>query len=223
MAAPAPARVYLVGGHRLTDEARVRAASLWAGAEHVVVTGPAAAFWHGMLDRVPAVVEVTLPRRTHRVARPGIALRRRDLAPGDQVGLRGMRVADAPFAALETAVALPDGSAFLDRALQKHVGFPAVYRTFCRNMGRHGSSAAGQLVTAAADRADSAAERLLVSRLRAAGNSGWVLGHPFGPYRIDRAFPGLMVAVEVDGWAWHVDSDRFRNDRRKGNAITRAG
>jgi very-short-patch-repair endonuclease len=27
----------------------------------------------------------------------------------------------------------------------------------------------------------------------------------------------------VDGWAWHVDVDRFRTDRRKGNAPTRAG
>jgi very-short-patch-repair endonuclease len=50
-----------------------------------------------------------------------------------------------------------------------------------------------------------------------------VLGHPLGPYRIDVAFPAARLAVEVDGWAWHVDVARFRNDRRKGNAITRAG
>jgi len=31
------------------------------------------------------------------------------------------------------------------------------------------------------------------------------------------------VAIEVDGWAWHVDPVRFRADRRKGNLITRAG
>ena len=76
---------------------------------------------------------------------------------------------------------------------------------------------------AAADRADSAAERLLVRLLREAGIGGWVLGHPLGPYRIDLAFPAARVAVEVDGWAWHVDPERFRNDRRKGNFITRSG
>jgi hypothetical protein len=27
----------------------------------------------------------------------------------------------------------------------------------------------------------------------------------------------------VDGWAWHVDPERFRNDRRKGNYITCCG
>jgi hypothetical protein len=35
--------------------------------------------------------------------------------------------------------------------------------------------------------------------------------------------PASRLAVEVDGWAWHVDAARFRADRRKGNAVTRAG
>jgi very-short-patch-repair endonuclease len=134
-----------------------------------------------------------------------------------------LRVAAKPFAALETAVALPDGSTFLDRALQKHVPFAEVYRAYCRNMGRPGSSAAGRLLVAAADRADSAAERLLVRLLREAGIGGWVLGHRLGPYLIDLAFPAQRVAIEVDGWAYHVDPERFRNDRRKGNFITRRG
>jgi very-short-patch-repair endonuclease len=90
-------------------------------------------------------------------------------------------------------------------------------------MNRHGSSEAGRLLIAAADRADSAAERLLVRILRDAGVTGWVLGHPFGPWRIDLAFPAKKVAVEVDGWAWHVDAERFRADRRKQNALVKAG
>jgi very-short-patch-repair endonuclease len=48
-------------------------------------------------------------------------------------------------------------------------------------------------------------------------------GYPFGRYRIDLAFPAARMAIEVDGWAWHVDAERFRADRRKGNAIIRAG
>lgn len=59
--------------------------------------------------------------------------------------------------------------------------------------------------------------------LRDAGITGWVLGQPFGPWRIDVAFPRQKVAVEVDGWAWHVDAERFRNDRRKQNALVRSG
>lgn len=214
--------VYLVGGHRLTDEARVRAAWLWAG-DSAVVSGPAAAFWHGMLDRAPQEVELTVPGRCRPRTPDGVRVRRRDLATTDLVGTRDLWLTAAPLTALETAVALPEGSTFLDRTLQRHVRFPTLYRAYCRNMGRHGSSAAGRLLVAAADRADSAAERLLVRLLRQAGITGWVLGHPFGPWRVDLAFPERKVAVEVDGWAWHVDPERFRTDRRKQNALVREG
>ena len=195
--------VYLLAGHRLTDEARVRAAWLWAG-EKAVVSGPAAAYWHGMLNRAPRPVEITVPRARSPRCPAGVRVRRRDLAAADVVGQRDLWLTAAPLTALETAVALADGSVFLDRAL-------------------HGSSAAGRLLVAAADRAESTAERLLVAILRGAGIGGWVLGHPFGPWRIDLAFPEQKVAVEVDGWAWHVDADRFRADRRKQNALVRAG
>jgi very-short-patch-repair endonuclease len=214
--------IYLVGGHRLTAEARVRAAWLWAG-EEAAVSGAAAAYWHGMLDRAPSEVELTVPGRCKPRARPGIRVRRRDLLPADIVTARDLRLTAPPLTALETASTLADGSTFLDRALQRHVRFPAVHRAYCRNMGHHGSSAAARLLVAAADRADSAAERLLVRLLREHRITGWVLGHPFGPWRIDLAFPAQRVAVEVDGWAWHVDAQRFRSDRRKQNALVRAG
>jgi very-short-patch-repair endonuclease len=214
--------IYLVGGHRRTPEARIRAAWLWAGPDSII-TGPAAAYWHHILDHAPAIIDLTVPAHTKPRPQPGIHLTRRDLYASDITELPDLRVAAPPFAALETAVALPDGSTFLDRALQQHVRFPAVYRSFCRNMGRTGSSTAGRLLIAAADRADSAAERLLVRLLREAGIDGWVLGHPLGPYKIDLAFPEQRVAIEVDGWAWHIDPERFRNDRRKGNYITRSG
>jgi hypothetical protein len=104
--------VYLVSGHRGTDEVWVRAAWLWAGGEPAAVTGPAAAYWHGMLDRAPAVVEITVPRATHRRSPFGIVVRRRDLKRADLVRHRDVWVAGRAFAALETAMALPDGSAF---------------------------------------------------------------------------------------------------------------
>lgn len=214
--------VYLVGGHRHDDAAEVRAVSLWAG-ERATVSGPAAAFWHDMLPRLPDVVDVTVPAGAKPRPQPGIRVRRRDLHWQDRVTLHGMWVSDAPLAALETAVTLPNGSTFLDRALQKHVRFPALYRAYCRGIGRSGWSRAGELITASADRAESAAERLLVKVLREARIDGWALGHPFERFTIDLAFPTARVAIEVDGWAWHVDVERFRADRRKGNAITRAG
>jgi very-short-patch-repair endonuclease len=227
----APA-VYLVGGHRRTDEARLRAAALWVAALWVaalwaepdgVVCGPAAAYWHRMLERTPAVVDLTVPAHHKPEPLPGVRIRRRDLAAEDVLWRSGVPVAAKPLAVLETAVALPDGSTFLDRALQRHVSFAAVYRAYCRHLGRPGSAQAGRLLVAAADRAASAAERLLVRLLREAGIGGWVLGYPLGPYTIDLAFPARRVAIEVDGWAYHVDPERFGNDRRKGNYVTRCG
>lgn len=214
--------VYLVDGHRLTDEARVRAGGLWAG-DTATVTGLAAAYWHGLLPRAPALVEVTLPAHRHPRPQPGLDIRRRALDPSDRIQVRHLWLAGRPLAVLQAAIAVPDGSAFLDRALQRHVRFPAVYRAYCRNLGQPGGAAVARLLIAAADRADSAAERLLVRLLRRAGLRGWVLGYSFGPFLVDLAFPHALVAVEVDGWAWHVDPSRFRADRRKGNALTRAG
>ncbi|MBW0106513.1 endonuclease domain-containing protein, partial [Pseudonocardia sp. KRD291] len=59
--------------------------------------------------------------------------------------------------------------------------------------------------------------------LTAAGFDGFVRAHPFGPFTVDVAFPATRVAIEVDGWAWHVDTERFATDRRKGNALVGAG
>ena len=176
-----------------------------------------------MLARPPDVVDVTLPAALRRDPRPGVRRHRHDLLPVDRVALGGLWVTAPPLTAIETAVTLPDGSTFLDRALQRHVRFPTVYRAYCRHLGRSGWARARELICASADRADSAAERLLVRILRDGGVSGWVLDHPFGQWRIDLAFPAQKVAIEVDGWAWHADVDRFRNDRRKQNALVRAG
>jgi very-short-patch-repair endonuclease len=215
-------RVFLVAGHPRTDAVRVRGAHLWVGGPGAV-SGPAAAWWHGMLAAAPRTVELTLPRESCPRSRPEVCLRRKALCPADLVKVRGLWLTDKPLTALETAAAIPEGSVFLDRALQRHVRFPGVYRAYCRNLGSRGSARQGALLVAAADRADSAAERRAVALLRQAGITGWVLGHPFGSYLVDIAFPDCKVAVEIDGWAWHMDVDRFRSDRHKGNALVRAG
>jgi very-short-patch-repair endonuclease len=215
-------RVYLAAGHRLTVRARIRAAGLWGG-EYSTICGPAAAWWHGMLTIAPGETAVTVPRRLGMRGYPGVRIRRRDLADLDRVHIDGIWCAAAPLTALETAIALPDGLAFLDRALQQHVRFDQLYQAYCRNMGAYGATRIGGLIAAAADRADSAAERRMMALLRGAGLTGWQRGVPFQRWKIDFAFPDARLAIEVDGWAHHSDVDRFRADRRKGNALVRAG
>jgi very-short-patch-repair endonuclease len=215
-------RVYLAAGHRLTVRARIRAAGLWGG-DYATISGAAAAWWHGILETAPAEIVVTVPRRLGLRGYPGVRIRRRDLAALDRVHLGGIWCAAAPLTVLETAIALPDGAAFLDRALQKHVRFEQLYQVYCRNTGAYGATRIGDLLVAAADRADSAAERRLIAILRDAGLTGWQRAVGFERWMIDFAFPDAKVAIEVDGWAYHSDVERFRADRSKGNALVRAG
>lgn len=219
------------GVYRVTDrprsaEARLRAAALWAGsdAHPATVDGLAAAWWHDLWPALPPVVGITVPRCRRRRPRPGVRLRRRDLAATDVVALRELPVTDLPLTVLEAAVQIGvEGPALLDRALQRRVRFPALCRAHFRNLGREGSPAASTLLAVAADRADSAAERRLMSLLRDAGVLGWARGFRTCGYRLDLAFPEERVAVEVDGWAWHVDVERFQRDRVRQNALVNAG
>ena len=165
-----------------------------------------------------------MPLRRNPDRRPGVAVRRRDLPDADLVGVRDLWVTDLPLTVLEAAVALgQEGSALLDAALQRRVRFPAVYRAHCRNLGRRGAAAASRLLSVAADRAASHAERLQVRLLRAAGITGWELNYPLGGYLIDVAFPAQRVAIEVDGWAWHMTPDRFTRDRQRQNTLVNLG
>ncbi|GEL18556.1 DUF559 domain-containing protein [Pseudonocardia asaccharolytica] len=221
---PLHPRVYLAEGHRLTDEGRARAAVLWAGPD-AVLSGVAAAWWHGFAERAPLVVGVTVPRRRSPASRPGVSVRRRTLEPVDLVEHRGVALTARPLTVLEAAVEMgtAGGGAFLDHALQRFIRFPAVYDAYCRNLGAHGSATARLLLVAAADRSASVAERLLVRRLREARIDGWRAGFEAGGFVIDIAFPLARVAIEVDGWAWHMDAARAGWDKRRQNALVRHG
>lgn len=214
--------LYAVADRERTDRARLFEAVLSTG-PGATAHGVAGAWWHGLVPVLPSRIHVTVPRSRL----PGTALatvRRRDLGHADRVELRGLWVTDVALTVLEAAVALgPDGPAFLDRALQRHVRFAALHRAHCRNLGRHGSPAAGALLAVASDRAGSHAERILVRVLRDAGIHGWRLHHRTQGYELDVAFVRERVAIEVDGWAWHVDRDRFQHDRQRQNDLVGQG
>lgn len=63
--------------------------------------------------------------------------------------------------------------------------------------------------------------------LRAAALTGWLANYPVTVdgqrYVIDVGFPAVKLAVEVDGWAFHSDVERFRADRRRQNRLSVAG
>jgi hypothetical protein len=191
--------VCLASTHDWTAETWVWAAMLWAG-QPATLSGLTAAWWHGLLAEWPGVVEVTVPRRQRLGVRPNLLVRRRDLHPTDRQQRRGLMVTGQALTALEAAVALGhQGGPLLDRALQRTVRFDAVLEAHNRNLGRNGSASAGTLLVAAADRASSAAERLMIKVLRDAGLTGWECGVRLGLAQRRRTVPRRPAASEQRG------------------------
>ncbi len=115
----------------------------------------------------------------------------------------------------------------LDRALQRRVRLSQLQDVHQRNLGCHGSKAAGKLLIVAADGAAAISERLLMRLLRDAGIAGWRVNHPLliggAMIRPDFVFLREGIVLEVDGWAWHHAPDLFQRDRARQNALISAG
>ncbi|MGH3787831.1 MAG: DUF559 domain-containing protein [Pseudonocardiaceae bacterium] len=220
--------VYLAGRREPDQRASTRAAVAWAGPD-AVASGLTAAWWWGLRDWAPGAAEVTVPRKRARRLVPGVVLRRRNLDPVDLVRQQGLPVTALPLTVLDAAAALGNdsGRPLVDRALQRRVSFAELHAAYCRSFGRHGSAWMGRVLRQAADGAYSQAERVMHRLLREGRLDGWVANHRVVlsgiEYWIDVAFLARRLAVEVDGWAWHSDVDRFAHDRRRQNGLVLAG
>jgi len=219
--------VYHCSDHRVTTTARVRAVGLWAG-DQSFLSGVAPAWWWGLTDMEPRLVEIVAPPRGHLRARQGTRVVRRSLPSADRAWLRVASVTGLALSTLTGAVALgTQGAALLDRALQTRVSLAELRRAHYRNLGMRGSGHAGELIRAAADRSASTGERLFIGHLRAAGIRGWQANYPWNPSddrtTVDIAFVRERLAIEIDGWAWHHTPQRFQRDRAKQNALVAAG
>jgi very-short-patch-repair endonuclease len=212
------AGVYFVDDRPFTAAARVRSA-VWGYGRLAVASGLAAAWWHGIIDEPPLTVEVTVPRNSHGRTRPGTRVRRRDLKPADVAERRDLRVTSLELTVVEAAVRAGGGADIMDRALQRDTSLTPLWQAHVRNKGRYGSPRARILLQAADAGARSRAERILVQLLQGAGITGWVTNYPVGPYLIDNAFPDSMVAIEVDGLAFHSDPEKFQRDRKRQNYL----
>jgi very-short-patch-repair endonuclease len=214
--------VYFADDRPFTDSARVRAA-VWGYGHRAVASGLAAAWWLGLTKFAPDVVEVTVPRDSNGRVRSGSRIRRRDLHASDIVERNGLNVTALPLTVIEASVRRGGGAKLMDAALQRHVELKPLWNAHLRNKGRYGSPAARRLLQAADDGTRSAAERLMVQLLKSAGINGWKANYPVAGYKVDFAFVGPKVAIEVDGLAFHSDADDFHGDRVRQNAIALAG
>lgn len=214
--------VFLRADRPLTRAARLRAAVFAAG-PGAAASGVSAAWWLGLTEASPARERITIPRARAVAAPPGSLVRRRDLHWADLGTVRGLRVTELPLTVLESAVELRDGSALMDRALQRHTTLAILESVHERNCGRSGARAAARLLHSAGEGGHSEAERMLLRLLRSWNLTGWRTHVRSCGYEIDVAFADAQIAIEVDGWAWHRDVERFNNDAKRQNILANAG
>lgn len=144
---------------------------------------------------------------------------------------QGLPAVTIQNALVECLLWLPERAAIdlLDRGLQR--GWLVVSEFDRRVENRRGTRgylrlAAMRDLIRGGERAES--ERRLTALLREAGITGWAANVPIYDDEglmgvVDVAFKRERAAIEVDGFAFHAEPDRFERDRERQNRITRAG
>lgn len=213
--------IYRLADHPETDRSRIRTATLAVGV-HAVLSGLAAAWWHGIVDAPPVMPTVTALRGRHGRPVAGVRILNRALDDADVSVREGLPVTGVALSALEGALA--GGVEVIDSALQqRRTTVERLVEAYGRRRRCIGAADMGALIALLETGARSAAERLAVEVMRGAGLSGWAANHPSCGYEIDFAFPDRMVAVEIDGFAFHRDAATFQRDRTRRNALIAAG
>ncbi|MBD0861082.1 DUF559 domain-containing protein [Gordonia sp. zg691] len=210
--------VYLVAGHRRSARAQARIAVLSVGPD-AVLGGVAAAWWLGLRAKEPAKHLVLTPfRGRHARSSATAVVRHRDLSDADVMIRDDLRVTTAALSVLDASVEL--GVGILDSALLSGgVTLDDLKAAHARYPKRHGSPTISRFLHLLDDGARSEAERVVVGLFDAAGLDGWTSNLPQHGYIIDFAFSHAKLAVEVDGFAFHRDTETFQRDRTKRNAL----
>ncbi len=185
--------------------------------------GPSAAWWHGLLAEPPDQCWLTVSTGRTPDRMEGIRTRRRNVPAADVVRSRGLRVTTVPLTILETAVLVPEGSVFVDRALMQGTDLHELERTHRRNLGRAGSARCAEYLRAAADGSAQAAERMLHQVLRRARVRGWRTSTGVRGYRVAATFEAARVLVDTDGWRFRRGPDHAGRVARREQTLQEAG
>ncbi len=225
----------LADGVFLAREAPLtRAAQVWAAVlltEGVVGFHSAGHLW-SQIDDPPSRVHVCVDHDlrshapawivTHRVVLPEWARTTRGELP---ITTRSWTLLDLISAARRDS----DGSRLLDRGLQEGwLRADDLDRRVTACPGRPGNPRLRRLRAQLGDGAAAHSGRLLHGILRRGGLTGWKPNHRIllvdgAAIVVDVAFVERKLAIEVDGWAYHSDVDRFRRDRQRQNSLVALG
>ncbi len=223
--------VYVLPGPRtpLCEDAAARL----AGGPAAVVSGWSAARWHGWAWPlgVPRPACVTLPPAQH-LRLQGVLVRRWYL-PEQHVHTAPDGVAvTVPARTVVDCLRLarpPLRESMLDTALlRRWTSVDDVAEVVDALGSRPGTASVRRLLSGVEAGARSRAERLAMTVLRRTGLRGWVWNHAValpggGTALLDAALPQHRIAVEIDGRAFHVDTEAFQRDRTRQNALVALG
>lgn len=192
----------------------------------------AALVWGIELVEAPVEHDVTVARNRGGAGWRGTRVHRRDLAGGERTVVDGLRVTSELRTVLDLCRALPlaEAVAAADSALRK--GLVTVDELIAAAValpaGR-GRPAVVRAVRLVDPDSGSVLESLCRVLLVLAGfvppETQYVVRSADGRLvgRVDFAWPELKLVVETDGFAFHSDRERYRSDRRRGNALVLAG
>jgi very-short-patch-repair endonuclease len=218
--------VYVHAAAVVTWETWTWAAVLGVGEPCAIGVSTAATLW-GWRTAKSRGIELLVPPHRRPSSRSGLRIRRLRLVSSDLTRLGRLPITTRTRTLADCLRFLPLAEAVrvLDRAQQ--VSAVDVNRVLDRVPARGEGTAQARRLLSAAHGEHSVAERLATTLLRQAKVGGWRINHRVvlegRVVIIDIAFVGVLVAVEIDGWAFHNDVDTFQRDRQRQNLLVRHG
>ena len=220
--------VYRLAGSPNTWEQQLLAAVLAAGGSALASHRAAARLW-GLLEEAP--VEISVPRPRLPRLRGVIVHRSRDVHLAHKKLRSGIPTTTPMRALVDLGAVMPEWHVrdALERGLTARLYSMAAVEWALTEVARKGRQGGGVLRRILDQRAlgSSPADGLLESRFaricQVFGLPMPLFQFPFGKYRIDFAYPELMIAIEVDGWETHSSPAALASDLARQNALVMAG
>jgi very-short-patch-repair endonuclease len=216
--------IFIRADVEVTLEVRSRAAHLLLDGRGALGGFSAAELLDASCGPRDAPAEVVVPRG-HVSPRPGLHVRNDQLAPDEVTEVDGCTVTSAPRTAYDLARRLPlvEAVVAVDALAYAWEIVPADVLVLARrHLGSRGSRQLTDVLALSNGLAESPMETRIRLALHFAGLPPPALQHPVGPYRLDMAYPELMVAVEYDGRD-HLDPDRALRDLHRATYLGRLG
>lgn len=226
-------RVYRIGGAPAAARQWMMAATLWAGDGALLSHRSAGELWQ--LDGVGAGrfdVSSTRRLRSGIVRAPLIG----GLEPVDRAVVDGIPVTSPTRTLVDLAGVLSDGrlELALEDALRRRLTSSARLARRLDELGRRGRPGVGGLHALVAVRGSAAAPSESALEVRVRRFLGqWSIPDPIAQFevrhagrlvaRLDFAYPGSKVAIEVEGYRWHSGRQAFERDLARRSRLAALG